>query len=254
VYSGYDRRSLTANVVLWPKPYSIILDREAFVALTPAQRAILGRAGREALAPELRQIERDEAAAVSNMCRRGEPFLVTASSAELAALREAVQPVYDELERDSETREHIAEIRELRRDARTSALAAPGCPDGSGSSEKAGATAIEGLWETTWTRDELIAAGVAPKDAEAFRGHHTAEFAEGRFRFQGDPGRDISATGTYTLAGDIIRLVFETGIALQLGRPYELRWNIYRDSLTFSAAPGREPLVGFLTEPYTRVR
>ena len=152
------------------------MGREAFVALTPAQRAILGRAGREAIAPELRQIERDEAAAVSEMCRRGGPFLVTASSAELAALRRTVQPVYHELERDSET---------------------------------------------------LIAAGIAPKDAAAFRGHHTAEFAVGSFTFQGDPGSGNSATGTNT-DGDIIRLVFETGIALQLGRPYELSWNVYR--------------------------
>ena len=241
VYNGYDRRALTANVVLWPKPYSIIMGREAFVALTPAQRAILGRAGREAIAPELRQIERDEAAAVSEMCRRGGPFLVTASSAELAALRRTVQPVYHELERDSETREHIAEIRALQKEVAASALAGPSCPDAGGKGAKAGATALEGLWETTWTRDELIAAGIAPKDAGAFRGHHTAEFAGGSFTFQGDPGSGNSATGTYTLDGDIIRLVFETGIALQLGRPYELSWNVYRDSLTFSAAPGRSP-------------
>ena len=54
--------------------------------------------------------------------------------------------------------------------------------------------------------------------------------------------------------GDVIRFVFETGTALQLGRPYELQWSIYRDALTFSAAPGSEPLLAFLTAPYTRVR
>jgi hypothetical protein len=54
--------------------------------------------------------------------------------------------------------------------------------------------------------------------------------------------------------GDVIRFVFDTGIALQLGRPYELRWSIYREVLTFSAAAGSEPLLAFLTAPYTRVR
>jgi hypothetical protein len=54
--------------------------------------------------------------------------------------------------------------------------------------------------------------------------------------------------------GEVVRLVFETGVGLQLGRPYELRWNVYRDTLTFSAVPGREPLLAFLTAPYTRVR
>ena len=188
------------------------------------------------------------------VCEHRKLALVTASSAELAALREAVQPVFDELERDAETRGMIAAIRELRDDHVASAPASPRCAHEGSSAAKAGSTPLEGLWETTWTRDELIAAGIAPKDAEAFRGHHTAEFADGRFRFQGDPGSGISATGTYTLAGDIIRLVFETGVALQLGRPYELSWNVYRDLLTFAAVPGREALIAFLTEPYTRVR
>ena len=179
---------------------------------------------------------------------------MTASPAERAALRKAVQPVFDELERDAETKERIAAIEELRDDQVVSAAATPRCGHAGRSAAKHGATAIEGLWQTTWTRDELIAAGVAPKDAEALRGHHTAEFADGSFTFQGDPGSGNSATGTYTLDGDTIRLVFATGVGLELGTPFDLRWNVYRDSLTFSAAPGREALRAFLTEPYTRVR
>ena len=79
-------------------------------------------------------------------------------------------------------------------------------------------------------------------------------FANGRFRFQGDPGSGKSSVGTYSLRGDVIRFVFQTGIALQVGRPYELRWSIYRDALTFLAVRGSEPLLAFLTAPYTRVR
>jgi hypothetical protein len=52
----------------------------------------------------------------------------------------------------------------------------------------------------------------------------------------------------------VIRLVFATGIGLQLRRPYELKWSVYREKLTFSAAPGTEPLRAFLTAPYTRLR
>ena len=253
VYSDFERGAITANVVLWPKPYSIVMNREAFAALTPEQRELLSRAGREALAPELRQIERDEAEALSDVCRRGRPTLVTATDSERAALREAVQPVYDELERDALTRDLLAEIGELRGDD-TAPLESPGCEEKSRTSAKAGEAAIEGRWETTWKRDALIAAGVTPKYAEAFRGRNTVEFADGRFRFHRDRGTDEDATGTYAVEGDIIRLVFKTGIALQLGRPYELRWSVYREKLTFSAAPGSEPLTGFLTAPYTRLR
>ena len=34
----------------------------------------------------------------------------------------------------------------------------------------------------------------------------------------------------------------------------QLRWSIYRDALTFLAVRGSEPLLAFLTAPYTRVR
>ena len=245
---------LTTNVVLWPKPFSIVMNRKAFERLTPEQREVLRSAGREALAPELRQIVRDGAEGLVEACEQGLISVASASAADVAALREAVQPVYDELERDPETKELLAAIRALRDDRTASEPSRPRCRRDARGGVKTSTSAIEGLWETTWTRDELIAAGLPPKDAEAFHGHHTAEFASGRFTFQQDPGSGKSSSGTYTLDGDVIRLVFETGIGLQLGRQYELRWNRYRDSLRFSAPPRGEVLQAFLTEPYTRVR
>ena len=96
-----------------------------------------------------------------------------------------------------------------------------------------------------------IAVGVAPPDAEAISGHHTLEFADGRFRGKGDTGSGTSAHGTYTVDGDVLTLVFESGAAVQIGRPYRLRWSVYRDSLAF--APISAGLEGFLAAPYTRV-
>jgi TRAP-type C4-dicarboxylate transport system substrate-binding protein len=250
-YNDLERRTLTANVVLWPKPYSIVMNRTASAALTPAQRELLRRAGREAAVPELRQVERAEATSLSEMCRRGRPSFVTASASELAALRSAVRPVYRRLERDALTKELIAAIAELR--AEEPAAPKLACVGTDSTSAKARADALAGRWETTWTRDKLIAAGIEPRDAEAMSGHHTAQFAGGRFRFQGDPGSGNSARGTYEIEGDVIRLVFETGIAVQHGRPYELKWNVYRGLLTFAAVPRREALQAFLTVPYTRV-
>jgi TRAP-type C4-dicarboxylate transport system substrate-binding protein len=69
-FSNFDRRALTANVVLWPKPYTIVMNRKAFMQLTDEQQAILLRAGRQALAPELAQTKRDEARAVVELCPR----------------------------------------------------------------------------------------------------------------------------------------------------------------------------------------
>ena len=89
--------------MLWPKPYTIVMNREAFDALTSEQQEILREAGREALGPELDELVHDSSEALSAACARGALTLVSASAADLAALREAVQPVYEELESDPET-------------------------------------------------------------------------------------------------------------------------------------------------------
>ena len=112
-YNGWEG-ALTSNVVLWPKPYTIFMNRDAFDALTSEQQEILRDAGREALAPELDDLVRDWSDALSKACADGALTLVSASAADLAALREAVQPVYEELESDPDTEELIAEITEMR--------------------------------------------------------------------------------------------------------------------------------------------
>ena len=106
--------ALTTNVVLWPKPYTIVMNRGAFEALTSEQQEILREAGREALGPELDELVHDSSEALSAACARGALTLVSASAVDLAALREAVQPVYEELESDPETEELMGDITEMR--------------------------------------------------------------------------------------------------------------------------------------------
>jgi hypothetical protein len=97
-YNGW-QGVLTSNVVLWPKPYSIVMNTRASAALTTEQRDLLRRAGRAALAPELDHTISDAAAGLAAACRRGLVVLSNASAVDLAALRRAVRPVYDQLER-----------------------------------------------------------------------------------------------------------------------------------------------------------
>lgn len=250
-FNDYNREMLTMNVVLWPKPFTIVMNRRAFDALTDDQQELLRRAGREAIAPELRQVERDETRAVSELCT--ELSFVSTTARDRATLRAAVQSVYVTLEGDPRLGRQLAAIEALKRETTPTVLAVPDCRPRT-AREATQVSALEGTWETTWSRVALIAEGIAPRDAAALSGHHTVVFANGRFRFQGDPGSGKSSVGTYSLQGDVIRFVFQTGIALQVGRPYELRWSIYRDALTFLAVRGSEPLLAFLTAPYTRVR
>src|SRR5262249_40481467 len=110
--NGWDQgvRGLTANVAFWPKAQTVVMNRKAYAALTPEQRRILAEAGREAVAPELAQIAREQRLGISILCGDHGFRLVNASSAEVAALREAVQPVYDRIERNPLTRRWIARI------------------------------------------------------------------------------------------------------------------------------------------------
>jgi hypothetical protein len=122
-----------------------------------------------------------------------------------------------------------------------------------------GGSKLEGRWKTKRaTLQQLIAAGIKRKEAEALqrrvRGTPAIEFHEGVFKgLDLDTGHVVS-NGTYRIAGNVVSFVFKTGVAVRLGAIYALRWNVYRDRLTFSNVPGRKSLGALTINPWTRVR
>lgn len=257
-YNGFDERRgwLTTNVVLWPKPYSIVMNRRAYDSLTSRQQELLRRAGREAATPERRQLARDAATALARVCAAGKLRLVEASPAELAALRRAVRPVYDELERDPETAGALREIADLRGSGTGGTAGTSPCREPT--TRTASAQALQGTWRLSRaTKQQLVDAGVDPKSAEALSrlpGTPALVFDHGRYEGIDLETGEVLASGTYEVEGNVVRLVFETGVAVQLGRVYSLRWSVYRDSLTLSAIPGSEPLTALVLRPWKRVR
>jgi hypothetical protein len=126
-------------------------------------------------------------------------------------------------------------------------------------SSAAGTSAIEGRWKTKRvTLQSLLDAGFRRKDAEALahavRGTPAIDLENGMFKGLDFSTGRVVATGTYRLTGNVIRFVFKTGVAVQLGLTYSLRWSVYRDRLTFSSVPGRPSLGAFTLNPWTRVR
>ena len=249
--------ALTINVVLGPKPYTIVMNRDAFDALTSEQQELLRDAGREALAPELDEVARDGSEALSAACARGAITLVSASDADLAALREALHPVYEELESDPDTSDLIGDITAMRPDAPAAASALPSCRRADGKT-KAGAGAIEGRWQMHWTRDELLAVGIQskylPKDLPE-SGTVTYEFADGRFRVIIPNGRVIGS-GTYDVEGNVLSLVYEAFAPPSgyiAGTVYRHRWSYYRGSLKISRYRDSDADFVLLVNPLTRV-
>jgi TRAP-type transport system periplasmic protein len=224
----YDPRAkeVTANVVLWPRPQTVFANRDAYARLTSAQREILRRAGREAVRPEAERIEREQNEALTVICSRSNDVFATASASELTALRRAVRPVYAALERDPQTRRLVAAIRRLRGAAGTNV---PGCAG----QDRNAATALEGTWRSTVSREEMLAGGASPVEAATYSGTATLELEDGKWVVRGERA---TVTGTYAVNGNLIRLTMRTCTAnpCSPGMTTTYTWSRYRDSLSLA--------------------
>ena len=255
----YDRagKYLTANVSLWPRPLVLFANRQAWAALTPGQRRILRQAVSDDLTAETQVVRDNEQADTAILCRRGLRFL-TASPADLAALRRAVQPVYAQLERDPQTRGYIRQIEAMR--SRISPGPAPGCaqtPRLTG-----GAGPLDGVWQFTSTPSDLRAAGAAQGDVVPENyGTYTFVLDRGRFAFtQEDRQACTWGFGTFAVKGDRFeQLVTDgggiapDGAANKPGEFFIFRWSLYRGVLTLYPVKGAVSPPNFLAKPWRRI-
>ncbi len=223
-------RALTANVVLWPRVSTLVMNRKAFDALTSEQQELLRAAGREVVDPLLEVLRRDEQAALASLCRENRVGLVTASAAERAALRRAVQPVYDELERDALTRDLITGI-ETRGSELASAPEPLRCSTRLSNPTR---TALDGLWRADLTPRALLAAGASRQEVALIRGPMTLDLDGGAWVGQMLKG---VLRGTYSVDGEVLRLTVHSCRPKRIcapGQASEYRWSLYRDKLTLS--------------------
>ena len=222
--------TLTANVVLWSRPETIVISRTAFERLEPAQQEILRRAGPEALTPALDRIEREQREALEQVCGRGRLAFATALSSEVAALHAAVRPVYDALERNPETKRMIADIESMR----TEASEPLQCP-----ASRAATAGLEGTWRATVTAAQVRANGGTAAEAATYAGAGALELEDGRWTFRNDR---TTVAGTYRVAGDILELTMRTCTAnpCSPGATSAYGWSRYLRVLTLTRRPGRQ--------------
>jgi TRAP-type C4-dicarboxylate transport system substrate-binding protein len=124
--------SLPANVSFWPLVTSIVVNDKAFASLSRAQQRALETAGRSALDPSMKRLARDEHHALDAVCqdadRPGSLAFLSSTPSHLAALRTAVEPVYQRLESSTATRAVIASVQTMKRTV--TAAPAPDCSGG----------------------------------------------------------------------------------------------------------------------------
>ena len=252
----YDRvgRFLTTNVVLWPRPLVVFANRATLAKLTPAQQRILTRAVADDLTPEGNVVQSTERSDTGSLCEVHRLRFVTASRTDLVALRRAVQPVYRELDSDSQTRAQISQIERLR--AAVTPEAAPRC-----SRTLAPVTAktpLDGVWQmTTKYGDEPSDPNPVPENY----GRWIFVFDRGHFAdTQSYRNACTWGYGTSTIKGNQMAWTFTDGGGIQPtnaankpGEFFRFGWSLYRDTLVVTATPGATSPVNFRGRPWHRI-
>ena len=257
----YDQagRYLTANVSLWPRPLVLFASSKAWAALTPAQRRILRQAVTGDLAAEMQVVRGNERDDTAILCRRGQLRFLTASPADLAALRRAVQPVYHQLQRDPQTRRYIRQIEAMRQGI--SPEPAPGCAQVPRLAGKAGP--LDGVWQFTTTAADLRALpGVSQGDIVPENyGTYTFVIDRGRFAFTQENRQACTwAYGSLTVKGDRFEWLFTDGGGIapdgavnKPGEFFTFRWSLYRGMLTLYPVKGAVSPNPSLGKPWPRI-
>jgi len=104
---------VAANVALWPQFDVLFANPARLASLTAQQRAWIRQAAQEAAAHSVSLVANQNGASINKACAMGARF-VTATPADLAALRRSLSVVYQNLETNPQTRVFIQQIQRLR--------------------------------------------------------------------------------------------------------------------------------------------
>ena len=236
-----DLPHVTVDVVMWPRPLILVANPARFDSLSESQRTALQAATQDLLPGALAAIEAEDASALAELCAAGADIVVAGVDA-TAALRTAVQPVYDELAKDATTASILQQIVAMK--AGIAAATAPACPMGQATPSP---TTVGGFPEGTYQARQTCA------ELEAWWATHPELQPEHRapcptvMEFTLQDGRWVENYGekwSYSFFGDHV----------QLGN-FTMRWSWDGERLVFSEIEGGEPgdAQAWLTTPFVRI-
>ncbi len=230
---------VTSNVVLYTKFDVVVVRAAIWDSLSGAQRDAL-RA--QAVAAGAKAIsERDtESEALERWCSTDGASSVMATPDQIAALRDALQPVVDGVSADPQSADLVRRVAALGEGTVPPAGTTCGAPDVPSQNEsyqvepKGPQDVLEGTWRLTVDREHMLDEGVSAQDANANAGIWTLEivgnvatvdqpnggdctwefsFAENAVSLDmGARGNDACygrAIGTYELEGDAVQFHFD---------------------------------------------
>jgi TRAP-type transport system periplasmic protein len=248
---------ITANVVLWPQPMTIVMNQDAFDELSETQQTALRDAVENAFERTSRLVSVFAEEDLDALCRIG-PELVEATPSQVSALRNAVEPVYRMIERGPGNADAIGRIRELKGDAQPETVSCSNEPTAPADTGDA-APELEGTYRTNLTEKELAESPLLYDEGEVNDenwGELTLRLSNGRVRFtQHNDRAEFATSGTYTTRGDVIKLHFDA-----LGETWGYRWSLYRGTLklerdeSLGTPPELHAPTPLLVNPWRRIR
>jgi len=247
---------LMTNVNLWPRPLVVFASAQAYRRLSGDQRQILRTAAANVVAEKVAADRGMEAEAGANLCRKGRTTFDAVTPQQLQALRGAVEPVYNELERDPGTRTAIEAIKLLKQQLAEPPTEIKNCTPASDAPGGGAATEIDGVWTMETAQD-----AADPEYLDENWGHWIYVFDRGRFAFTQE--NETACTwgyGTYTVDGNRMSWTFEDGGGIApnnaMNRPGEYfvyDFSAYRDTVTLKPVEGEISPLNFRAKPWRRL-
>jgi TRAP-type C4-dicarboxylate transport system substrate-binding protein len=242
----------STNVDLWPRPLVVFANAGTFASLTPDQQRALKQAATSLVRAQIHFDRNADREATGELCRRGLLKFAHATTADLAALRAAVEPVYSELERDPATRGAIAAIERMKREVGAPPDSLPGCSR-SQASTTVERTPLDGVWEMNTPPAAAGTEGLAEN-----WGKWIFVFDRGRFAdTQENKDACTWGYGKFTIQDAMTAWSFVDGGGIapnnaqnKKGEFFKFRWSRFRDTVTLSQWPGAISPTNFDYKPW----
>jgi TRAP-type C4-dicarboxylate transport system substrate-binding protein len=257
---GYDRvaKYLTRNLVLWARPIVLFANTAAFARLTALQRRALEQAVSDDVTGQTRVILVFERYSAGVLCADRRLRFAAATPTDLALLRRAMRPAYEQLERNPQARSFITQITALRARLRAPSSVVPSCgsPLSVSFAAPGAATLLDGVY----------AVNVAPRDLRPSQrlpegyGSWQIVLDRGRFRFTARSDQaNWFADGLVRVSGDEMSWTVADadgsapdGVPLRNGERLRFRWRRRGAALTL-VSDAKPVLAALVVRPLVRV-
>jgi TRAP-type transport system periplasmic protein len=247
---------LMTNVNLWPRALVVFTRDPAPEGLSADELQLVRDAAVNVVPARTAYEQSLEAETAGNLCRLDDTSFESVDEDELRALRRAVEPVYDELERDPGARAVIEAIGRIKDDLAEPPTEVAACSPVPDAAQAGVPTDLDGVWTMDTDRSAAV-----PDYLDENWGHWVFVLDRGRFAITQENATSCTwGYGVFALNGDRMSWSFLDGGGIApnnaTNRPGEFfvfDVSTYRDTLTLSPVEGEISPVNFRAEPWRRI-